>query len=151
MDGWLKAAWPRPDDSADIWGPSHRLTGLCMPHLGHCFEWCKDRAHLCMTSSTNEVATMADAHAHWCTQSLAVNGCSGANDSLWDRVNGAGTLTSEHALQTLSCVGCRNLRSCRIGLKPATEADMCAQVHLPPGLSHSRQESRHKPSTHAPH
>lgn len=62
---------------------------------------------------------------HMAVQTLAMNGCSGVTAAMWAGVNG---LQKQHALQTLSCVGCKSLRCCWLGLVPARPADDHAQV-----------------------
>ena len=75
-----------------------------------------------------------------CVQSIAISGCSGARDDIWDilqwscppsdaikgwnnegiSMHGAGgqhVPEPMHNLQTLSCVGCKELTVCRLGMR----------------------------------
>lgn len=49
-------------------------------------------------------------------ESLAINGCSGLNDGVWEGLEGLGN-GLPHALKYLSLVGCKGLHSCTLGLK----------------------------------
>ncbi len=61
-------------------------------------------------------------------QVLAISGCAGATSKIWDALHGTGG--PELPLQTLSAVGCKRLRSCWLGLQPASQADRAAQQAL---------------------
>lgn len=61
-------------------------------------------------------------------QVLAINGCAGATQDIWGGLHAAGAATL--ALQSLSAVGCKKLRSCWLGLQPASPADADTQQRL---------------------
>lgn len=69
-----------------------------------------------------------------------MNGCSGVTGDVWQHVNAASSgsaavggelspqhatpqLAPQHALRSLSLVGCRGMRTCLLGLKPAAGQD----------------------------
>lgn len=62
------------------------------------------------------------------SQVLAINGCTGATQELWDGLHAPGAPAL--SLQSLSAVGCKKLRSCWLGLQPASAADMDTQQRL---------------------
>lgn len=67
-----------------------------------------------------------------------MNGCSGVTGDVWQHVNAAsddatvmGAALPPHALQSLSLVGCKAMRSCLLGLQPTAGWD--ALSPLQPG------------------
>lgn len=71
-------------------------------------------------------------------QDIAMNGCSGVTEDVWQHVNAASNASAavlgaplplpQHALQSLSLVGCKALRSCLLGLLPAAGWDAVSHV-----------------------
>jgi hypothetical protein len=61
-------------------------------------------------------------------QVLAINGCQGATADVWERLHNTGA--PRLALRSLSAVGCKSLRSCWLGLRPASAADLAAQQRM---------------------
>lgn len=71
-------------------------------------------------------------------QDIAMNGCLGVTEDVWPHVNaasndsvavvGAPIPLPQHALQSLSLVGCKALRSCLLGLRPAAGWDAASPV-----------------------
>ena len=70
----------------------------------------------------------------FCLQDIAMNGCSGVTGDVWQHVNAASSGSAvvggpfpqhtsqhapQHALRSLSMVGCKGMRSCLLGLMPA--------------------------------
>ena len=75
-------------------------------------------------------------------QDLAINGCCGVTDAIWSCLSmpmqpgGSPTQAlparkpqQPHALQSLSCVGCKNLRSCFLGMLPHPDSCLQSQVY----------------------
>mmetsp|Transcript_38492 Transcript_38492/g.108786 ORF Transcript_38492/g.108786 Transcript_38492/m.108786 type:complete len:979 (-) Transcript_38492:400-3336(-) len=53
---------------------------------------------------------------------LAISGCAGVTDEVWAGLAAsAEAATAAHAMQSLSCVGCKALRTCALGLRRAGE------------------------------
>lgn len=61
-------------------------------------------------------------------QALAINGCTGATAEMWESLHSAGA--PRLALRSLSAVGCKRLRSCWLGLQPASHADVAMQQRM---------------------
>lgn len=61
-------------------------------------------------------------------QVLAINGCAGATQEIWEGLHAPGAPVL--SLQALSAVGCKKLRSCWLGLQPASPADAATQQRL---------------------
>ena len=79
-------------------------------------------------------------------QDLAINGCAGFTDAVWEHVNtpmpqdndgsqavqAAQRADGSSALAFLSCVGCKAMRSCFLGMLPSpgkrSEGQPCYQV-----------------------
>ena len=67
-----------------------------------------------------------------CLQDVAMNGCSGVTGNVWQHINAASSASAavvggsfpQHALQSLSLVGCKGMRTCLLGLKPAAGWDV---------------------------
>lgn len=70
-----------------------------------------------------------------------MNGCSGVTGEVWQHVNAASSgpaavlgapgaqRAPQHALQSLSLVGCKGMRACLLGLMPATGWDTLDPGH----------------------
>ena len=68
-----------------------------------------------------------------------MNGCSGVTEAIWDHVNTANIPDAmkddvqqppHHALQSLSLVGCKSMRSCQLGLMPSPHQELLGSGQL---------------------
>ena len=73
-----------------------------------------------------------------------MNGCSGVTEAIWEHVNTASNPHAmmddvqqppHHALQSLSLVGCKSMRSCYLGLMPSS-CQQSVGPEQPHGQSH---------------
>lgn len=78
-----------------------------------------------------------------CLQDIAMNGCSGVTGAVWQHLNaarsGPAAVVSaplaqhapQHALQSLSLVGCKGMRACLLGLMPSSGWDILVPGQTP--------------------
>ena len=116
---------------------------LCITTASPCIGLCCDKAPMqhsgCPTDILSESVrgNRAESNGTPCNelsdtwpapQVLAISGCAGATSEIWAALHAPGV--PQLPLQTLSAVGCKRLRSCWLGLRPASGRDGAAQEAL---------------------
>ncbi|CAL8472159.1 g11701 [Coccomyxa elongata] len=107
----LSPVGPSQSKAAKRW---HALTSLKELDVSYCSLSTAVLANVIARGSTLQV--------------LAINGCVGATQEIWEGLHAPGAPVL--SLQALSAVGCKKLRSCWLGLQPASPADAATQQRL---------------------